>query len=282
MSRFIVLFLLFFSFLSAETPSVLVTIEPYEYIVKAIADDTIDVKSFMTGSINIHDYEPTIRQMQEAYSANVWFKIGELFEDKLENKLKQSASSMKIVSLLEGLPLLSSSCNHSHGHEHRCNIDPHVWLSFRQLVIQVQNISKVLQELNPKYAEVYQKNTNNLISKLIDLDAKWSKKFKEVDFRKIYLVHSAFAYFCDDYNLEQVPLEHHGQEISQRQFIAIYHQAQELGIKVIFTQPGYRSKSAAKISQLLDIEILEVDPYSKNVIENLDSIANLFYNSLKD
>lgn len=268
-----------------DAATVLVTIEPYQYLVEEIAQDTVEVKSFITGSINIHDYEPTIRQMQEAYTADIWFKIGELFEDKLEKRLVESSASLKVVSLFQGLDLLSSGCKHHHhhdsNHDHPCNIDPHIWLSFKQLKKQVMTISQALQNISPEYSGLYKRNAQRLIETLNRLDQYWSAKFKEVNLRQLYLVHPAFAYLCHDYKLEQVALEHHGQELSQRQFASIYYNAKEIGVQVIFSQPGYRSKSAVKMADLLNLEIIEVNPYDKNVIENLNAISQHFYNSLK-
>lgn len=281
------IFTLFLVPFSAHAATVLVTIEPYQYLVEQIAQDTVEVKSFVTGSINIHDYEPTIRQMQEAYSADVWFKIGELFEDKLEKKLVESSTSLEVVSLFQGLDLLSSGCRHHHhhyhdsNHDHPCNIDPHIWLSFKQIKKQVLTITQTLQKIHPEHCEFYNTNAQRLIETLNSLDQHWSAKFKEVNLRQLYLVHPAFAYLCHDYNLEQVALEHHGQELSQRQFASIHNNAKEIGIRVIFSQPGYRSKSAVKMADLLKLEIIEVNPYEKNVIENLNAISEHFYNSLK-
>ena len=63
-----------------------------------------------------------------------------------------------------------------------------------------------LSEADPENADVYARNAAEFKSELDELDAEISSRLSECSGRAFMTMHSAFAYFADRYDLEEVPL----------------------------------------------------------------------------
>ena len=71
---------------------------------------------------------------------------------------------------------------------------------------QVDRILEGLSDADPENADVYARNAAEFKSKLDDLDAEIASRLSECGGREFMTMHSAFAYFADRYDLEEVPL----------------------------------------------------------------------------
>src|SRR5690348_8017108 len=102
--RFIFLIFVYLScsgcFSGATKPSkpiILVTIPPYANFVEALIADHASVEIFVPPGVSPHTYEPTPEQMKHFIQAKVWFRTGDLIEQKMVEFLKQY--SIEIINL---------------------------------------------------------------------------------------------------------------------------------------------------------------------------------------
>src|ERR1700730_951032 len=70
------------------TPTILVSVAPHKFFVEKITKGTAQVYLMVPAGASSHTYEPTPRQMIAASKGNIWFCIGETFENRAIQALK--------------------------------------------------------------------------------------------------------------------------------------------------------------------------------------------------
>src|SRR5262245_12801143 len=73
---------------SAAERIVLVSVAPYVEIVEELTAKQVDVALIVPAGFSAHTYEPTPKQILKASKANLWFTIGEAFEERAIKALK--------------------------------------------------------------------------------------------------------------------------------------------------------------------------------------------------
>ena len=93
--------------------------------------------------------------------------------------------------------------------------------------------------------------------------------------------HPAWGYFAQAYGLEQVAVEMEGKEPGPVDLEELIHYAREEGIKVIFVQPEFSTKSAETIAKAIEGEVIFANPLALDWAENLKEVATAFEAALK-
>lgn len=261
-------------------PVVLVSVPPYLYFVKKIAEDTVSVHSLVPIGANPHLYEPTPKQVQWQRQAVLWIKLGEKADQKAERVFQELKNPPLIMDLREGLDLLS----YKEGHccTDQSTKDLHIWLSPKMMQLQVNKITQALIQLFPMHAELYQSNANQLIEELHKVDQELTTMLKSKQGKAILVSHPAFAYFCKDYKLEQLSLEEEGKDCLPRYIPELLEKIKELKIGGVIIEPQHGSKAAKLIAQELKIPIYIIDPYDENYIAALKQMAEVVKNIVHD
>lgn len=259
-----------------EKPVVLVSIAPYAHFVEKIAGDTVQVIALVPSQVNIHTYEPTIREMTKAESANVWFRIGEPFEKRVARVFQQRQPRMEMVELWKGIPLLAGEgcALHSH-HLDEESKDLHVWMNPLLVARQCKKIAEGLERLQPNHAEEYAFRLAALERELLALDREIKKNLKPFEGDAILVSHPAFGYFCQEYRLIQLSVECAEKDPLPKDIERILQEAKRHRVRAVFTQEGYSNKGAELIAKRLHLPVFVVDPYAKNYARNLLSITEL-------
>lgn len=115
MKKYIVVFLMFGSFLYAQK-SVTVSIVPQKYFVQKIAKDKIDVNVMVRPGFSPATYEPKTSQMKELANSEIYFSIGVPFENSWLERFENSNKNMLIVDTSNGINKLEMA-EHSHAKE---------------------------------------------------------------------------------------------------------------------------------------------------------------------
>lgn len=270
------IFCLFNFSLQAETPTVLVSVAPYKLFVEKIAGDTVNVNLMVPAGASAHTYEPTPRQMITAGKAVAWFTIGESFEGRVIPALKSHHPDMAIVDLRQGVdmitadPLTGCCCCHANSQ------DLHIWLSPKQVQIQARTIALALSKLFPEHQARYQDGLNQLLQELTKLNQQISELLAPLKDRLILVSHPAYAYFCRDYNLQQLSIEFEGKDPTPLQLTNLLNQTRAAKIRKVFIQPQYNNKGARIFAKELGAEIVTLDPYSEHYFDSMLEIAKQF------
>lgn len=204
---------------------------PIYNLTKQIAGDKFNVKSFTNLNTEVHDFEPSAKDMADLSKAKVLFLNGAGLESWQE-KISES-SKVEIVDTSKGINLIenthedekedvdnhednekhedSEKEEHEHEdgeehHHHHGAYDPHVWLSPKNGIIQAKNIAEKLSEIDPENKDYYEKNFEKIKKELEEIDKEYEKKLENKENKKFLVDHEAFSYLARDYGLIQVPL----------------------------------------------------------------------------
>lgn len=262
--------------LDAHVPNVLVSIAPYKFFVEKIAEDTVNATLIVPAGASAHTYEPSPRQIMTAGKAIAWFCIGESFESRVTSALKAHHPEMMIIDLRKNVdmikvdPQTGSCCCHANSQ------DLHVWLSIRQVEIQLQTMTSALSSLLPENTARYQKNLALLLKELNALDQQISALLKPLQDRLILVSHPAYAYFCRDYGLAQLSIEFEGKDPTPQQVTTILNKARAAKIKKVYIQMQYNNKGARLFAKELGAEVVLLDPYSEHYFASMLEIALQF------
>lgn len=259
-----------------EAPCILVSVAPHKFFVEKIAKNTVQVYLMVPAGASSHTYEPTPRQMVTAAKGNIWFRIGEPFENRAIQALKSHHPNLQIVDLRDGLNLIHAE----EGHRGCCPgcVDLHFWLSTKEAQIQARTIANSLMETYPQNKEFYQKNLAEFQKELSDLDQKISAILDPLKNRNILVSHPAYAYFCRDYDLKQYAIEVEGKDPSPQQMTKLLTVARQLNFCTIFIQMQYNNKAAKLVAEALGARLVVLDPYSEHFFSTMLEIANAFAN----
>lgn len=272
-----IFFLILPLFLQGQNPKILVSVDPYAYLVEKIAGSTVDIQVVVPPNTNVHLYEPTPKEVEKMVGAHVWVRLGDPFEKKLAQLFQEKNPSLVTIELWKGIALLGHEGNC--GHDHEDEKDFHLWLSPKNGLFHAEMIAKSLIQLYPKHGELYAKNLKILQDELQDLDQKISSLLKPLQGKAILVSHPAFGYFCKDYGLVQIPIEFEGKEPRPKQLTQILKEVEKFQIKTVLTQAQYSNKGAEIIAKKLLLPIYLVDPYSKDYSNNLFHIAKVIAHS---
>lgn len=240
--------------------------------------DNVELINMVDSSTGcLHDYSLTTDNMKLLEDCDIFVVNGAGMESFLD-KVIQQKPDLKIVDASEGIELIESNYNeedehshdhdhdHDHSHEHEHDHDeeynPHVWLSVKNAIKQVQNIESKLIEYNPDNKDIYSSNTKEYISKLNNLDTKIHTELDKIENKNIVTFHEAFPYFAKEYNLNIVAVVQReaGSEPSAKELQETIEKIKKLDVKAICVEPQYSTKSAETISKETNVGVCTLDP----------------------
>lgn len=276
---------------------VFVSIVPQKYFVQQIGKDLVDVQVMVQPGANPATYEPKPRQMADLSKTKIYFSIGVPVENAWLKKIAAANPKMKVAHTDHGIEKIHMAAHHHHhdkedehhekgenheeGEHGHSGLDPHIWLSPPLVMTQARTILSVLQEVDPTHRAAYEANYKVFISGIVNLDLDLKNIFAGKRGLQFMVFHPAWGYFAQAYGLEQVPIEIEGKDPKSAQLKELIKHARENGIKVVFVQPQFSTKSAKLVAKEIGGEVAFVDPLAENWSANLREVANKFKAALK-
>lgn len=270
--------------------NVAVSILPQQQFVEEIAGIHAKVTVMVPPGADPHHYEPKPSQMAQLSTAQLYFAIGVPFEKAWLPRFHDAAKNLTIVDVSAGIHKLPIEGHHHHveGHHtahegHHETLDPHVWLSPKNVRIIAQNILEALSKADPVNAERYHKNFTLFCKKIDALDAEFTELFAEIPGknRAFMVFHPSWGYFANAYGLTQIPVEQQGREPSPKDLARLIRLAKEHGIKVVFVQPQFAQRSAAAIASGIDGKVVPADPLARDWFANMQTVGRAFHKALR-
>ncbi len=265
---------------SQETINVTVTILPQKYFVEKIAGEKAQVEVMIPPGGNPATYDLSTKKVKNLSKTKIYFKVGYLpFELSWMSKIKSSNPSIKVIDTSIGVDLIKSN-RHHHEEDNSSGIDPHIWLSPKEVKIQTKNILDAFIKTDPKNTEFYLKNYENFLSEIDFVQRSLQDSFNSMKIHKILVFHPSWGYLARDFNLEQIAIESEGKNPTPRALKKLIKTAKKNGIKVIFLQKQFPTTSAQIIAEEIDGTVVFIDPLAENWTENMLEISQKIKNSL--
>jgi zinc transport system substrate-binding protein len=280
---------------------VFVSILPQKYFVEQIGKDLVDVQAMVRLGASPATYEPKPQQMVALSKAKIYFAIGVPFENAWLEKIVAANPDMNVVHTDKGIHKLKMEAHHHHDedaekhddekhhddvakdedhHQHE-GLDPHIWLSPPLVKIQASAILTALQAADPAHKAIYEENFNDFIARIDQLDSELKKTFAGKKGLQFMVFHPAWGYFAQAYGLHQVPIELEGKDPKPAQLKELIEHSRENGIKVIFVQPQFSTKSAKIVAREIGGQVAFADSLAEDWMGNLRQVADMFKEALK-
>ncbi len=267
---------------------VVVSIAPQSEFVKRVGGDEVKVTVMVPPGQEPHDFEPTTAQMKDVAKADIYFKVGSgiEFETHWMDKFRDQNEDMRVVDGSKGVDLLPMEYEHEHGdeeeHEHEEGMDPHIWMSPKNVKVMMANLLEGLKAEDPENSDHYQVNADDYLAELDLLIGNITDGLEPYLGEKFLVYHPAFGYFAHDFGLVQLAIEEEGKEPTPRGLEHVIEQAKEEGIKVIFVEPQFDRHNAETIADEIGGRVITLDPlaedYLQNIGETSDKLIEAFEN----
>lgn len=217
------------------------TFPQYDWVKQIIGDDDrFDVKLLLGNGVDMHSYQPTVDDMYEIATADMFVYVGGSSDKWVSDALKNARNkNMKVVNMMEVIgdkakveELVEGmqeekhdSHSHSHdsdsdshgdghsddGHEHsedehdddeELEYDEHMWLSLGNAMIITQELADNLKQIDRDNADKYEADAKEYISRLKELDNRYREAVSgAADKTIMFGDRFPFRYLADEYGL---------------------------------------------------------------------------------
>jgi zinc transport system substrate-binding protein len=293
---------------AADKLPVFVSIVPQIYFVQQIGKELVEVQPMVLPGASPATYEPKPQQMADISKTKIYFAIGVPFENAWLGKIAAANPDMRVVHTEHDIEKRAMKAHHHHDeeaeghhegehheaehdhekaehhgedHHEQAGLDPHIWLSPPLVKIQARNILDALQEADPAHGSVYEANFKEFAARIDQLDTDLKNTFAGKEGLQFMVFHPAWGYFAHAYGLKQVPIEIEGKDPKPAQLKELIQHARENGVKVVFVQPQFSTKSAELIAREIGGQVAFANPLAEDWMANLRNVADKFQKALK-
>lgn len=226
---------------------VVTTFTVIQDIAQNVAGDAATVESITKPGAEIHEYEPTPKDIVKAQSADLILWNGLNLERWFE-RFFQNIKDKPAVVVTEGITPLSI-----YEGPYKDAPNPHAWMSPSNALIYVENIKNAFVKYDPQNADTYQKNAAAYAEKIKQLDKPLREKLSLIPADQRWLVTSegAFSYLAKDYDLKEgylwpINAEQQGTPQQVRKLIDLVKKNQ---IPVVFSESTVSAKPAQQVAK---------------------------------
>lgn len=230
-----------------EPLKVITTFTIIQDIAQNVGGDAAIVESITKPGAEIHDYQPTPRDLVKAQDAELVLWNGLNLERWFE-RFFRSIKDVPSVVVTDGITPLSI-----YEGEYEGMPNPHAWMSPNNALVYIENIRAAFVEADPENAETYNQNAANYVEKIKALDAPLRAKLDQIPADQRWLVTSegAFGYLANDYNLKEAYLWpiNADEQGSPQQVKKLIDTIRENNIPVLFSESTISDKPAKQIAK---------------------------------
>ena len=226
---------------------VVTTFTVIQDIAQNVAGNAATVESITRPGAEIHEYEPTPKDIVKAQSADLILWNGLNLERWFE-RFFQNIKDKPAVVVTEGIQPLSI-----YEGPYKDAPNPHAWMSPSNALIYIENIKNALVKYDPQNAAVYEKNAADYAQKIKQLDEPLRAKLAQIPEAQRWLVTSegAFSYLAKDYNLKEgylwpINAEQQGTPQQVRKVIDL---VRKNNIPVVFSESTISAKPAQQVAK---------------------------------
>ncbi len=182
----------------AEAFRVATTFTVIQDIAQNVAGDAARVEAITRYGAEIHDYQPTPKDIVKAQRAQLvlWngLNLERWFERFFANV--KGVPSVIVSEGIEPLPIRDGA--------YRDNPNPHAWMSPTNALVYIENIRKALATHDPANAAIYNRNAAAYAARVKAVDAPLRQRLAAIPQGQRWLVTSegAFSYLARDYGLQ--------------------------------------------------------------------------------
>jgi zinc/manganese transport system substrate-binding protein len=245
-------------------PSVVVTTEVLGSVVSSLVGDAAEVRTLMDGGADPHTWQPSAREVEAVFSADLIVANGLDLEEGLVGVLEQAEADGRSVfhaaDHIELRPAADDANDHEADHGHGSG-DPHFWLDPLAMRDVVLALGPTLAEAGVDVGD----NVATGVAELESLDDELRSRLATIPDERRQLVtgHGALGYFADAYDLEivgtVVPGLSSSDEPSARDIAELVAAIRDAGATAVFSDIGTPKSVAQAVADETGAVIVELD-----------------------
>lgn len=262
-----------------EKIKIVTSFYPMYIIAENLLEGTNNTELVNMADVNVgclHDYTLTTEDMKKVENADIFIVNGLEMENFLD----------KVINLNSNMHIIDSSTNIQNLIKDEDEINPHIWTSIDNYILQVKNISKELQNKDNLNEEIYKENEEKYVEKLENLKEEYLEASKELEGQKAIILNEAFEYFAQELKIEATTIktDHEESTLSAETLKNIIEKVKEENINIIIIDKNDNKSNAETIANETEAEIyklnsgltgsLEKDAYIKAMEENLCRVGD--------
>lgn len=218
-----------------------------------------------------HHYVLKPSDMRSLSQADIVIWIGTSLEIFLEKPLAQLSNKTLTIEIqtLPGLTLYPVRHNQNwqqdENHHVHGGIDPHLWLDPDNAIIIVKALTRTFTQKDPSHADVYQKNSEEMIKKIQAVDAENKIEIAPIKDKPFLVFHDGYQYFEKHYGLHAVGSISINTDLppSAQHLHALTQKIEKENISCVFTEPGISPALVNTLARDTDIHVGELDTMGK-------------------
>lgn len=239
---------------------------PYYNMTELLIDETTELDNIMPLNMEVHDFEPTAKDIARLEEADLLIVHGFDLEDWLDTVLESlNNKDLKVVYMSEGIELKES--------------DPHTWLSPENGKKQFTAIKDALIALNPDSKDHYETQYETHIKEFEALIEDYSV-LSTYSGNSIVVDHLAYAYLLEPFNITQrsVMSSFHSGEPSAKQIEEIIELIKNENIHSIYSTKHSETNVNDILLKETDVELLELN--TLEIADTNDTYISLMQSNL--
>ena len=228
-------------------PVVLTTFTILADMARQVAGDRLQVRSITKPGAEIHGYEPSPRDLEQASGADLIVENG-LGLELWARRFVQSAGDVPTVTLTEGMqPLLIE------GDAYAGKPNPHAWMSPLRAQGYVDRLVDAFSQLDPEGAQLYRNNGDSYKLQLENLDAELRNFLAVIPQKQRVLVscEGAFSYLAQDYGFDEAylwPVNAESQ-ITPRRMARLIERVKKDQVPAVFCETTVSDKAQREVAR---------------------------------
>ncbi|EFX92139.1 iron (chelated) ABC transporter, periplasmic-binding protein [Actinobacillus ureae] len=231
----------------AASFKVVTTFTVIQDIAQNVAGDKAVVESITKPGAEIHDYQPTPKDIAKAQKADLILWNGMNLERWFE-RFFENVKGKPAVVVTEGITPIAITEG-----EYKNLPNPHAWMSSANALQYIENIRAALVKYDPKNAESYNQNAKAYAEKVKAIAEPLRQRLSVIPEAQRWLVTSegAFSYLAQDYQLKELYLwainaEEQG---SPQQVKKVIDGVKANNIPVVFSESTVSDKPAKQVAK---------------------------------
>ena len=193
---------------SAKYSVVCTVFSEYEWTREiAAGDNDTEVKLLGGKGVDLHNYQPTIKDVAEISRCDMFVYVGGISDGWTKNVLSSAENkNMRTIKLFDVLSsrLREEDEEDDNDHDHdETEYDEHLWLSLKNAVIAAEKIKDELTAMNPDKRDLYASNFAAYKQKLDALDGEYAAAVSSAKVKTlVFADRFPFRYMTEDYGIE--------------------------------------------------------------------------------
>ncbi len=216
-------------------------------IAQNVAGEAADVVSITRPGAEIHNYQPTPRDLLRVRNADVvlWNGLGlERWFEKFISRVK-NATDVVVSEGVVPIPIREGP--------YSAKPNPHAWMSPADVTIYVRNIERALADADPENADIYKTNSDNYIAEIEVVAKSISERLSVVPAEQRWLASTegAFSYLARYFELKEIYLWPINADAlgTPKQVKAMIDAVRDNNVPVVFSESTLSDKPARQVAR---------------------------------